>query len=49
MEVGCPQTWGTETAHPKPKQPENPTARPTRNNYNNKGRIGVRSLEKQAT
>ena len=26
MEVGCPETWGTENAHPKPKQPEHPTA-----------------------
>ena len=31
MEAGYPETWGTETAHPKPKQPEHPTARPTWN------------------
>ena len=26
MEVGCPGTWGTGTADPKPKQPEHPRA-----------------------
>ena len=31
MEVGCPGTWGTRTADPKPKQPEYPRAHPTCN------------------
>jgi len=30
MEVGCPQTWRTGTADPKPK-PEHPRAHPTCN------------------
>ena len=30
-EIGCPGTWGTGTADPKPKQPEQPRARPSFN------------------
>ena len=31
MEVGCPGTWGTGTAYPRPKQSEHPRAHPTCN------------------
>ena len=31
MEAGCPGTWETGTADPKPKQPEHPRAGPTCN------------------